>query len=148
MNIIANPYKPPKAEDIEPRHKIVSTINGSLIGIGIGLQTCDFLDLTPTDFTALYGWRNGIVFSAALGTIIGYFREDLFACKWIVLLGLMAVFQGETIAFTIFAESPANIYTLSMVSTGLIYVLFGTVMAIKYRRHMAEELKQPDRSQL
>lgn len=127
---MTNPYSPPELKNYIAAKSMVSTINGLLIGIGIGLQTCDIIDLSPADYTPLYGWRNGLVFFGALGTALGCARSDVLAWRWLILLGFMNLYLGSTIAFTTFAESPVNLYTAIMIAAGFCYVLLGVIIAI------------------
>ena len=127
---MTNPYSPPEVKSYIAAQSIVSTINGLLIGIGIGLQTCDILDLSPADYTPLYGWRNGIVFFGLLGTALGCARNDVLAWKWLILLGFMNLSLGSTVAYTTFAESPINLYTSVMIAVGFCYVLLGAILAV------------------
>ncbi len=113
---------------------MVSTINGFLIGIGIGLQTCDILDLSPADYTPLYGWRNGLVFFGLLGAALGRTRNDKLAWRWLILLGFMNLLLGSTVAFTTFAKSPINLYTSIMIAAGSCYVLLGAIIPITNRK--------------
>lgn len=119
---MTNPYYPPKFQNYIAAKSMVSTINGLLIGIGIGLQTCDFIDLSPADYTPLYGWRNGLVFFGLLGTAMGYTRIDVLAWRWFIFLGFMNLAFGSTVAFTTFAESPINLYTATMISAVLLFM--------------------------
>ncbi|MCU0712157.1 MAG: hypothetical protein MUC43_08865 [Pirellula sp.] len=131
---LTNPYSPPEMRNHIAAKSMVSTINGLLIGLGVGLLTCDFLDLSPSDYTPLYGWRNGVIFFGLLGTAVGYTRSDLLAWRWLILLGFVNLSIGSTVGFTTFAESPINIYTATMISAGFCYMLLGTLVAIRYRR--------------
>jgi hypothetical protein len=129
-----NPYSPPEIQDCIAANSLVSTINGLLIGIGIGLQTCDILDLSPANFTTLYGWRNGLVFFSLLGAAWGYTRNDVLAWQWFILFGFMSLSLGSTVAFTTFAESPINLYTATMISAGFCYLLLGALIATINRK--------------
>lgn len=131
---MTNPYGPPETHNYIATRSMVSTINGLLIGIGIGLQTCDFLDLSPADFTPLYGWRNGLVFFGLLGAALGFRRNDAFAWRWLILFGFMSLSLGSTVAFTTFAESPINLYTSTMISAGFCYMLLGAMIAVLRRK--------------
>ena len=127
---MTNPYSPPEVKSYIAAQSIVSTINGLLIGIGIGLQTCDILDLSPADYTPLYGWRNGIVFFGLLGLALGFARNDVLAWRWLILLGFMNLSLGSAVAFTTFAESPVNLYTSVMIAAGFCYMLLGAILAL------------------
>jgi hypothetical protein len=109
---------------------MVSTIKGLLIGIGLGLQICDILDLSAIDYTPRYGWRNGLVFLGLLGTALGCARNYVLACRWLILLGFMNLSLGSTVAFITFAESPINLYTGIIIAAGFCYVLLGAIIGI------------------
>ncbi|MFN8738705.1 MAG: hypothetical protein ACK5YR_02185 [Pirellula sp.] len=131
---MTNPYSPPECRSYIAAKSMVSTINGLLIGIGIGLQTCDVIDLSPADYTPLYGWRNGLVFFGLLGAALGYTRNDVLAWRWLILLGFMNLSLGSTVAFTTFAESPINLYTATMIAAGFCYMLLGAIIPIINRK--------------
>ena len=132
---MTNPYSPPEREADLADKPVVSTLNGLLIGVGIGLQTCDFIDLGPSDYSPLYGWRNGLVICGTLGAALGYRRHDSLAWRWLILLGFMNLSLGLTVALTTFAGAPLNIYTATMISAGFCYVLLGAVIAINNRKN-------------
>ncbi len=129
-----NPYTLPQSTSVFVNALSASTINGTLIGIGIGLQTCDVLDLSPRDFSPLYGWSIGIAFFGLLGTVVGYLRNDQLAWRWFLLLGSASSLLGATIARTIFAESPLNVYTGVMISMGVCYMLLGAIVGFCHRK--------------
>jgi hypothetical protein len=129
-----NPYSPPEFQNYIAAKSMVSTINGLLIGLGIGLQTCDFIDLNPADYTPLYGWRNGLIFFGLLGAALGYTRNDVLAWRWLILLGFMNLSLGSMVAFTTFADSPINLYTATMISAGFCYILLGATISINNRK--------------
>ncbi len=134
-----NPYSPPEFISHHAADRTVSTINGLLIGVGIGLQMCDIIDLNPSDFTPMYGWLTAIVVFGLVGTTWGYFRKDHFAWRWLILLGFMALTCGLTTALTTCSQSPINVYTMAMICAAFCYMLFGTIIAIQATKQHSPE---------
>ena len=94
------------------------------------MQICDILDLSPIDYTPLYGWRNGLVFLGLLGTALRCDRNYVLACRWLILLGFMNVSLGSTVAFITFAESPINLFTAIIIAARFCYLLLGAIIGI------------------
>lgn len=129
---MSNPYQPP-ADIHSQKANLVSAFNGFLLGLGLGLLSCDWIDLSPDNLVPLLGWRNGIAFCSLLGVAIGYFRQDSIACKLLVALGICHVSTGPTVAMTTFEGQPWNIYTTTLPVAGCVYILTG-ILAAFYKR--------------
>lgn len=126
-----NPYRPPRPAETYHGFKHVSALNGTLIGLAIGLLSCDWLDLGPNDFSPLFGWRIGIVICSALGFIIGFARTDRLAWKWFIILGLWHLSIGLTMRFGVFADEPLNVYTLVMPIAGAVFLGSGAGIGLR-----------------
>jgi hypothetical protein len=110
---------------------------GLLIGVGIGLLTCDFLDLSGGDVTAFYGWLTGIAVGAIIGSTVGYATANSSSPfmsvnlgNWLLLLGSCILYERLLVTLTILREHPALVWSCVMVASGVAYLILGYFVRI------------------
>lgn len=119
-----------------------STIYGLVVGGGLGLLSCDWMDLRGGDGRALYGWMTGILFGLVIGGAVGWSRPDQpaerfhgesrskIAGRWLQGIGALLLCHG--IMGLIMRPTPGNaplmIWTATMVSAGIGYLIAGALL--------------------
>jgi|GEM_PF-4156397 len=123
-------------------------------GVGVGLLSCDFIDLLGSDPYALFGWVYGICVCTTVGGVIGYFRDQRATqpgmlpnsplWPWFALAGGI-LYEAICIGW-VFRDNRSEVFrlwTTIMLIAGTAYLL---VPSIVWLRRKSRESRCPDRN--
>lgn len=133
------------------RQRRSSTLRGAVAGLGLGLLSCDLLDLFRGDLTALLGWRTGLVLGPIAGGLVGRRRvsrplvpratspdqPDWKLIGWLLLGYAIAYEAGLGWWRADRSLPPVRTYLMIMTVAGTLYlgIPLGIAAARWWRRH-------------